>query len=101
MEEVGVSADGVDDYAYAATASDYFFQVMFYAATASIVSGALAERIKLWPFLIFTALLTGAIYPLQASWKWAVVFWMLRGFLILPARPSCIRSVAGWLWWAP
>ena len=50
MEVVGVSAKGVDDYAYAATASDYFFQLMFCAATASIVSGALAERIKLWPF---------------------------------------------------
>ena len=50
MEVVGVSAKGVDDYAYAATASDYFFQLMFCEATASIVSGALAERIKLWPF---------------------------------------------------
>ena len=53
MEGVGVAADGVDDYAYASTGSDYFFQLMFCAATASIVSGALAERIKNWPFLIF------------------------------------------------
>ncbi|MEO0486816.1 MAG: ammonium transporter, partial [Pseudomonadota bacterium] len=43
---------------------------MFCAATASIVSGALAERIKLWPFLIFSAILTGFIYPLTASWQW-------------------------------
>ena len=51
-------------------ASDFFFQLMFCAATASIVSGTLAERIKLWPFLIFTALLTGFLYPIQASWQW-------------------------------
>jgi Amt family ammonium transporter len=43
---------------------------MFCAATASIVSGALAERIKLWPFLIFVIVLTGFIYPLTASWQW-------------------------------
>ena len=50
MEAVGVSADAADDISYATTGSDYFFQLMFCAATASIVSGALAERIKLWPF---------------------------------------------------
>jgi Amt family ammonium transporter len=51
-------------------ASDFFFQMMFCGATASIVSGTLAERIKLWPFLIFTACLTGFLYPIQASWQW-------------------------------
>jgi len=95
MEAVGVSADGVDDYAYAATASDYFFQLMFCAATASIVSGALAERIKLWPFLIFTALLTGAIYPLQASWKWGGGFLDGAGFLDF-AGSTVVHSVGGW-----
>jgi Amt family ammonium transporter len=95
MEAVGVSADGVDDYAYAATASDYFFQLMFCAATASIVSGALAERIKLWPFLIFTALLTGAIYPLQASWKWGGGFLDAAGFLDF-AGSTVVHSVGGW-----
>lgn len=53
-----------------ATGSDFFFQLMFCATTASIVSGTLAERIKLWPFLIFTAVLTGLIYPIEASWQW-------------------------------
>jgi ammonium transporter, Amt family len=53
-----------------ATGSDFFFQLMFCATTASIVSGALAERIKLWPFLIFTVVLTGLIYPIEASWQW-------------------------------
>jgi Amt family ammonium transporter len=51
-------------------ASDFLFQLMFCAATASIVSGAVAERIKLWPFLIFTIVLTGVIYPIEASWQW-------------------------------
>ena len=53
MEAVGITADAADDISYATTGSDYFFQLMFCAATASIVSGALAERIKLWPFSAF------------------------------------------------
>ncbi|WP_304617727.1 ammonium transporter [Paracoccus sp. (in: a-proteobacteria)] len=50
--------------------SDFFFQLMFCATTASIVSGTLAERVRLWPFLIFTVVLTGLIYPIEASWQW-------------------------------
>jgi Amt family ammonium transporter len=68
---------------------------MFCAATASIVSGALAERIKLWPFLIFTALLTGAIYPLQASWNWGGGFLDAAGFLDF-AGSTVVHSVGGW-----
>ncbi|REC58129.1 ammonium transporter [Rhodosalinus sediminis] len=70
LEPVGVTLAEADDASYASTGSDYIFQLMFCAATASIVSGALAERIKLWPFLIFTIVLTGFIYPLTASWQW-------------------------------
>jgi Amt family ammonium transporter len=70
MEPVGVAADAVGDITYASTASDFFFQLMFCATTASIVSGTLAERIKLWPFLVFTIILTSLIYPIQGSWKW-------------------------------
>ena len=70
LEAVGISLADADDASYASTGSDYIFQLMFCAATASIVSGALAERIKLWPFLIFSAILTGFIYPLTASWQW-------------------------------
>ncbi|WGH77454.1 ammonium transporter [Jannaschia ovalis] len=69
LEPVGVGADGVDT-GYASVGSDFFFQLMFCATTASIVSGTLAERIKLWPFLIFVAVLTGIIYPIEASWQW-------------------------------
>lgn len=70
LEAVGVTLADADDASYASTGSDFIFQLMFCAATASIVSGALAERIKLWPFLIFVAILTGFIYPLTASWQW-------------------------------
>lgn len=51
-------------------ASDFFFQVVFVATAMSIVSGAVAERMKLWSFLIFTVVLTGFIYPLEGSWTW-------------------------------
>ena len=95
MEPVGVAADGVDDLSYATTASDYFFQLMFCAATASIVSGTVAERIKLWPFLIFTLILTAVIYPLQASWKWGGGFLDAAGFLDF-AGSSVVHSVGGW-----
>ena len=69
LEPVGLAAaDASLDYA--SVASDFFFQLMFVAATASIVSGALAERIKLWPFLIFVVILTGLMYPISGSWQW-------------------------------
>ncbi|SLN18693.1 Ammonium transporter NrgA [Roseivivax jejudonensis] len=69
LEPVGLAAaDASLDYA--SVGSDFFFQLMFCATTASIVSGTLAERIKLWPFLIFVVVLTGFIYPIEASWQW-------------------------------
>ncbi len=61
-------------------ASDFFFQLMFCAATASIVSGTLAERIKLWPFFIFVIILTGLIYPIEASWQWGEGWLYEMGF---------------------
>jgi Amt family ammonium transporter len=95
MEAVGVAPEAADDLGYASTASDYFFQLMFCAATASIVSGALAERIKLWPFLLFTLILTAFIYPLQASWKWGGGFLDEMGFLDF-AGSTVVHSVGGW-----
>ena len=95
LEAVGVTADAADDYGYAATGSDFFFQLMFCAATASIVSGALAERIKLWPFLVFTIILTSIIYPLQASWKWGGGFLDAMGFQDF-AGSTVVHSVGGW-----
>lgn len=69
LQAVGLSAADAD-LSYASDGSDFFFQLMFCATTASIVSGTLAERIKLWPFLIFVVVLTGFIYPIEASWQW-------------------------------
>ena len=95
LEAVGVAPDKADDLSYAATGSDFFFQLMFCAATASIVSGALAERIKLWPFLIFTVVLTAVIYPIQASWKWGGGFLDEMGFADF-AGSTVVHSVGGW-----
>ena len=95
LEPVAVKRELADDYSYAATGSDFFFQLMFCATTASIVSGALAERIKLWPFLTFTVVLTGLIYPLQASWKWGGGFLDQAGFLDF-AGSTVVHSVGGW-----
>ena len=63
LEPVGVGADGTS-VDYASAGSDFFFQLMFAATAASIVSGTLAERIKLWPFLAFVVVLTGLILSL-------------------------------------
>nr|WP_232822980.1 ammonium transporter [Oceanibium sediminis] len=69
LEPVGL--EGVEPALdYASVGSDFFFQLMFCATTASIVSGTLAERIKLGPFLVFVIILTGLIYPIEASWQW-------------------------------
>ena len=80
LEPTGVGADAVT-IDYASVGSDFFFQLMFCAATASIVSGTVAERVKLWPFLIFTILLTGMFYPISASWKWGEGWLDDLGFL--------------------
>ncbi|MAM63878.1 ammonium transporter [Maritimibacter sp. UBA3975] len=96
LEAVGVGRDAADDYGYASTGSDYFFQLMFCAATASIVSGALAERIKLWPFLVFTIILTGIIYPIQASWSWGGGFLGTQFGFSDFAGSTIVHSVGGW-----
>lgn len=94
LEPVGL-ADTETDLTYASVGSDFFFQLMFCATTASIVSGTLAERIKLWPFLIFIIILTALIYPIQASWKWGGGFLDGMGFLDF-AGSTVVHSVGGW-----
>jgi len=95
----GLEAVGLDgatpDLTYASVGSDFFFQLMFCAATASIVSGAMAERVKLWPFLIFVVVLTAFIYPIQASWKWGGGFLSDMGFQDF-AGSTVVHSVGGW-----
>ena len=94
LEPVGL--EGVEaDLTYASVGSDFFFQLMFCAATASIVSGALAERIKLWPFLVFVIVLVAVIYPIQASWKWGGGFLDAIGFQDF-AGSTVVHSVGGW-----
>lgn len=69
----GITGDGVagaEEPATYAPSADFFFQVVFVATAMSIVSGAVAERMKLWAFLAFTVVMTGLIYPLEGSWTW-------------------------------
>jgi len=73
-----VLASGGDTY-YSAR-SDYFFQVVFVATAMSIVSGAVAERMKLWVFLAFAVVMTGFIYPVQGFWKWGGGALQVAGF---------------------
>ena len=74
-----VIASGGDTY-YSGL-SDFFFQVVFVATAMSIVSGAVAERMKLWSFFAFAVVLTGFIYPVQGFWKWGGGFLQEAGFL--------------------
>ncbi|WP_299728586.1 ammonium transporter [uncultured Endozoicomonas sp.] len=66
--------------AYYSLLSDFFFQVVFVATAMSIVSGAVAERMKLWAFLVFAVFMTGFIYPVQGFWKWGSGFLNAAGF---------------------
>jgi Amt family ammonium transporter len=75
--------------------SDWFFQMVFVATAASIVSGTLAERIKVWPFLIFTVVLTGFIYPIQGSWVWGAGWLDAKGFSDF-AGSTLVHSTGGW-----
>ena len=73
-----VVASGGD--VYYSGMSDHFFQVVFVATACSIISGAVAERMKLWPFLLFCVFMTSIIYPVQGYWKWGGGFLDAAGF---------------------
>ncbi len=69
----GITGDGftgAEEPATYAPSADFFFQVVFVATAMSIVSGAVAERMKLWAFLAFAVVMTGFIYPMEGSWTW-------------------------------
>ncbi|MDX8410605.1 MAG: hypothetical protein R8K46_01860, partial [Mariprofundaceae bacterium] len=78
-DAASVTAGG-DDAPYYSNLSDFFFQVVFVATAMSIVSGAVAERMKLWAFFAFAIVFTGVIYPLQGMWKWGGGFLDAAGF---------------------
>lgn len=78
-----------------ASMSDWFFQMVFVATTASIVSGALAERVKLWPFFAFIAVLTGLIYPVVGAWTWGGGWLSEYGFSDF-AGSTIVHSTGGW-----
>ena len=79
---------------YSAT-SDWFFQMVFVATAASIVSGTVAERIKLWPFMIFVVVLTGVLYPITGAWTWGGGWLSEMGFADF-AGSTIVHSVGGW-----
>ncbi len=92
----------VTDAGYASQ-SDWFFQMVFVATAASIVSGTVAERVKLWPFLIFTVVLTAIIYPIIGSWEWGGGWlnsdWYVAAFgseFIDFAGSTLVHSTGGW-----
>ena len=78
-----------------AGASDWFFQMVFVATAASIVSGAVAERVKLWSFMIIVLVLTAIIYPIQGSWTWGGGWLSEIGFSDF-AGSTIVHSVGGW-----
>ena len=78
-----------------ATMSDWFFQMVFVATAASVVSGALAERVKLWPFLAFTTILTAIVYPIVGAWTWGGGWLNQMGFQDF-AGSTIVHSTGGW-----
>ena len=77
------------------TMSDWFFQMVFVATAASIVSGALAERVKLWTFFAFVAVLTAIIYPIVGAWTWGGGWLTEMGFKDF-AGSTIVHSTGGW-----
>ena len=78
-----------------AVMSDWFFQMVFVATAASIVSGAIAERIKMWPFFLFTLILTAFIYPVVGAWTWGGGWLAEEGFIDF-AGSTIVHGTGGW-----
>ena len=103
LEAVGAEAPAAEIAAAAEAAaanqysvmSDWFFQMVFVATTASIVSGTLAERVKLWSFFVFTAVLTAIIYPVVGAWTWGGGWLSQMGFSDF-AGSTIVHSTGGW-----
>ncbi len=78
-----------------AVMSDWFFQMVFVATTASIVSGAIAERVKMWSFFLFTLILTAVLYPIIGAWTWGEGWLYEMGFVDF-AGSTIVHSTGGW-----
>ena len=91
----GAAADVLANGAGYSAMSDWFFQMVFVATAASIVSGALAERVKMWSFFLFTLLLTGVIYPIVGAWTWGGGWLSQMGFSDF-AGSTIVHSTGGW-----
>ena len=89
------SATGAVVAAGYSTMSDWFFQMVFVATTASIISGAVAERVKMWSFFLFTLILTALIYPIVGAWTWGGGWLAERGFQDF-AGSTIVHSTGGW-----
>ncbi|TVR06548.1 MAG: ammonium transporter [Salinarimonadaceae bacterium] len=87
--------DPATDSGEYAVASDWFFQMVFCATTASIVSGTIAERMKLGSFLVFVVILTGILYPITGAWQWGEGWLYEMGFSDF-AGSTLVHSVGGW-----
>ncbi len=96
MGDIAFALSGItyDDHSLYA---DFFFQVVFVATAASVISGVVAERMKMWPFLIFVVVLTGFIYPIQGHWSWggSALGGFMDGFSDF-AGSTIVHSVGGW-----
>ena len=92
--EIAAAAQAAAENGYSVM-SDWFFQMVFVATTASIVSGALAERVKLWSFFTFTAILTMIIYPVVGAWTWGGGWLSQLGFSDF-AGSTIVHSTGGW-----
>jgi Amt family ammonium transporter len=93
-----LTAEGTLDLAYNTGYTywtDFLFQGMFAATAATIVSGAVAERVKIVPFMIFTVIYVGLVYPIAGSWKWGGGFLDQLGFYDF-AGSTLVHSVGGW-----
>ena len=92
--DAAIAAEIVAESSYS-TMSDWFFQMVFVATAASIVSGAMAERVKMWPFFLFTLLLTAVLYPVVGAWTWGGGWLSELGFTDF-AGSTIVHSTGGW-----
>jgi Amt family ammonium transporter len=96
MGAIGFALDGIA-YEDHSVMADFFFQVVFVATASSVISGVVAERMKLWPFLIFVVILSSFIYPIQGHWSWggSSLGGFMDGFSDF-AGSTIVHSVGGW-----